>query len=320
MIPLEWIHQAAERISPHIHTTPVTFDSSKEIYIKWENHQVTGSFKIRGALNKVLNLKDWELERGLVTASAGNHGQGLAMAGKLVGARVRIFCSEHAIPAKLEAMRALGAEVNLVKGGYGEAEQTGISYSEKEGSTWVSPYNDDQVIAGQGTIGLEILEQLPNETLASWVVPTGGGGLISGIGTAVKMNSSSSRVIAVQAEASPFFHALYQYGSQEGVQDLPTLADGLSGPVEHGSLTIPMVKRLVDRFVLVSEAEIAQAIAYAWRSYGERIEGSAAASLAAVLFEKVQDRPAVVIISGGNIQPEVHARILGSDYPSSLSS
>src|SRR3990172_4839021 len=116
MIPLEWINQAAERIAPHIRHTPVTYDPANEIYIKWENRQVTGSFKIRGALNKVLILQDWELERGLVTASAGNHGQGLALAGKLAGAPVKIFCSEHAVPAKIEAMRAMGAEVNLVEG------------------------------------------------------------------------------------------------------------------------------------------------------------------------------------------------------------
>ena len=314
MIPLEWINQAAERIAPHIRHTPVTYDPANESYIKWENRQVTGSFKIRGALNKVLILQDWELERGLVTASAGNHGQGLALAGKLADAPVKIFSSEHAVPAKIEVMRAMGAEVNLVEGGYGEAEQAGLSYVQREGGTWVSPYNDGQVIAGQGTLGLEMLEELPNLFEASWIVPTGGGGLISGIGTALKQKQPSCKLIAVQAQASPFFHSLYHRGIQVGVDDLPTLADGLSGPVEHNSITIPLVRRLVDDFVLVSEEEISRAIAYAWHKHSERIEGSAAAGLAAVLYGKVSARPAVVVVTGGNIQPQVHARIVGEDY------
>jgi threonine dehydratase len=311
MIPIEWISQAAERIAPHIIHTPLTYDPKKELYIKWENRQVTGSFKFRGALNKVLNLKRWELDRGLVTASAGNHGQGLSLAGKLVGAPVKVFCSEQAVPAKVNAMRALDAEVILVEGGYGEAERAGLSYTNREGGTWVSAYNDGQVIAGQGTISWEILEERADLVESRWVVPVGGGGLISGIGTALKQRGQKSRLIAVQAFASPFFHALYYRGSQESVEDLPTLADGLAGPVEQDSLTIPIVSNLVDEFVLVGEEEIAQAISYAWDEYGERIEGSAAASLAAVLFGKVLERPAVVIISGGNIQPEVHARIVG---------
>jgi threonine dehydratase len=310
MIPLEWINQASDRIARHIHHTPFTYDTSNEIFIKWENRQITGSFKIRGALNKVLTLQDWELERGLVTASAGNHGQGLALAGKLAGAPVKIFCSAQAVPAKVKAMRDLGAEVILVEGGYGEAEQAGLSFAGREGSTWVSPYNDGQVIAGQGTLGLELLAELPDLVDANWIVPTGGGGLISGVGAALKQKEPSSKLVAVQAQASPFFHSLYHRGSQEGVKDYPTLADGLAGPVERGSLTIPMVSRLVDDFVLVSEEEIAQAIAYAWHQHGERIEGSAAASLAAVMSNKVSSRPAVVVITGGNIQPEVHAGVV----------
>lgn len=311
MIPFEWINQASERIAPHIHHTPLTYDPENEIYIKWENRQVTGSFKIRGALNKVLSLRDWELRRGLVTASAGNHGQGLALAGRLAGAPVKIFCSLNAVPAKVEAMRELGAEVILVEGGYGEAEQAGLSYADREGGTWVSAYNDGQVIAGQGTLGLEIMAELPDLVEATWIVPTGGGGLISGIGSAVKQKIPSSRLVAVQAQDSPFFYALYHRGSQEGIEDQPTLADGLAGPVERNSITIPMVRRLVADFVLVSEAEIRRAISYAWHRHGERIEGSAAASLAAVLSGKVPGRPAIVVITGGNIQPEVHARIVG---------
>jgi threonine dehydratase len=327
MIPYEWLEQAAARIAPHIHKTPLSYDTERGLYLKWENRQVTGSFKIRGALNKILSLQGWERERGLVAASAGNHGQGVALAGRLVGAKVIVFASDHAVPAKVEAMRSLGAEVRLARGGYGEAEQAGLEYARSHGATWVSPYNDGQVIAGQGTLGLEILEELPAGIRATWLVPAGGGGLISGVGAALfaarsathpgplpegeRVGPNIHRLLGVQSEASPFLDAIFHTGTQEGVVELPSLADGLAGPVEAGSLTIPLARRYADDFVLVSEAEIAEAIAFAWKHYGERIEGSAATALAAALTGKVPARPAVVIISGGNIQKEVHEGIVG---------
>jgi threonine dehydratase len=160
MIPYEWLEQADSRIAPYIQRTPLTHDAARGLYIKWENRQVTGSFKARGAFNKVLLLEDWEREVGLVAASAGNHGQGLALAGKKVRAAVEVFVSEGAVPAKLEAMRALGALIHTVPGGYGEAEAAGKAYAAEQQKTWVSPYNDGQVIAGQGTVGLEILRAL----------------------------------------------------------------------------------------------------------------------------------------------------------------
>jgi len=163
MIPYEWLEQADSRITPFIQRTPLTHDAARNLYIKWENRQVTGSFKARGAFNKVLLLEDWEREVGLVAASAGNHGQGLALAGQKVGAAVEIFVSENAVAAKVEAMRALGAVIHTIPGGYGEAEAVGKAHAEEQQKTWVSPYNDGQVIAGQGTLGLEILRALtPN--------------------------------------------------------------------------------------------------------------------------------------------------------------
>jgi threonine dehydratase len=309
MMPREWLMQAADRIAPYIHHTPVTYDPQSEVYFKWENRQVTGSFKARGALNKILSLQAWECERGLVAASAGNHGQGVAFAGQLVSAPVVIFCSNQAVLAKVQAMQTLGAEVRLVPGGYGEAEQAGREYADINGATWISPYNDGQVIAGQGTLGLELLQDLPDLASAVWIVPTGGGGLVSGIGIALDQQPTATRIVAVQPKASPFFHALFYDRPQQGVVDLPTLADGLAGPVEQNSLTIPLVRRFVNEFVLVDEIEIVQAIAYAWHKYGEVIEGSAAAGLAAILSGKISTRPAVAIITGGNIQPEVHTRI-----------
>ena len=310
MIPYEWLEQADSRIAPYIQRTPLTHDTARGLYIKWENRQVTGSFKARGAFNKVLLLEDWEREVGLVAASAGNHGQGIALAGQKVGAAVEVYVSEHAVPAKVKAMHALGAVIHTVPGGYGEAEAAGKAYAEDQKKTWVSPYNDGQVIAGQGTVGLEIYRELLVET-ATWLVPVGGGGLLTGIGASIREQAVRPSLIGVQAEASAFMHSLFYKGTQEGTPDLPSLADGLAGEVEHGSVTIPMVKQLADEIVLVNEDEIAYAIAFAWYVYGEKLEGAGAVGLAAVLSGMVEDRPVVVVVSGGNVQPEVHAEVVG---------
>ena len=309
MIPYEWLEQAESRISPYIQTTPLTYDAARNLYIKWENRQVTGSFKARGAFNKVLMLEDWEREVGLVAASAGNHGQGLALAGREVDAKVEVFVSEHAVPAKVEAMRALGATIHVVSGGYPEAETAGKAYAQEHDKTWVSPYNDGQIIAGQGTVGLELSRELSDDTSA-WLVPVSGGGLLAGIGSSLQKQAQRPRLIGVQAEIAPFMYSLFYKGTQDGIPDLPSLADGLLGEVEHGSVTIPMVKQLVDEIVLVGEDEIARAIAFAWYVHGEKIEGAGAVGLAAVLFGGVKASPIVVVVSGGNLEPEVHAEII----------
>jgi threonine dehydratase len=322
MIPYSWLVEAAARLAAHIIETPLEYDLEHDLYLKWENHQLTGSFKGRGAFNKILTLQPWELQRGLVAASAGNHGQGVALAGRQVGAPVIVFASEHAVPAKVAAMRQLGADVRLVPGGYGEAEKAGLAFAAESEATWISAYNDGQIIAGQGTLGLEILNQLaqsptPPERGLTWIIPIGGGGLCAGIACALYgrdlLKPGPHRLVAVQSEASPFFHAIYHQGDQAGQVELASLADGLAGPVEEKSVTIPILRRYLDDFVLVDEADIQEAIRYAWQRYGERIEGSAAASLAAVLTGVVTQRPALVVITGGNIQPEMHQQICDTD-------
>lgn len=312
MIPYEWLEQASKRIAPYINKTHLTFDPQNNLYLKWENHQVTGSFKVRGALNKILSLQNWELERGLVTASAGNHGQGVALAAGMKHAPVKVFVSDHAVPNKIQAMRELGAEIIFIPGGYAEAERAGISFAKTTGATWVSPYNDGMVIAGQGTIGLEVLTDLPDPSHVIWLVPAGGGGLVSGIGSALQRLNSRPRLVAVQSEASPFLHAIYYHGTQEGAVELPSLADGLAGPIEAGSVTIPMVMNYVNDVILVSEDEIRKAIKYAWNVYHECLEGSAAVTLAAVLSGHIAERPALVVLTGGNINPAEHAQILNN--------
>jgi threonine dehydratase len=310
LIPLQWIEQAADRIAPYIKHTPLTYDPELNILIKWENHQVTGSFKVRGALNKVLGLQQWERDAGLVTASAGNHGQGVALAASLFDIPVIAFASDHAVPDKIRAMQQLGAEVKQVAGGYAEAEAAGILYAQQSGFTWISPYNDGQIIAGQGTIALELLQDLAQNSTLNWVVPAGGGGLVCGIGAVLSHRQPRPLLTAVQSEASPFLYEIFHRGSQDGVIELESLADGLAGPVEAGSVTIPMVKHYVDEFVLVSENDIARAIAYAWHHYHERIEGSAAVTLAAILTCQIVDRPAVLVVTGGNIQEQVHTQLI----------
>jgi len=327
VIPFEWLEQAEARIAPHILHTPLTYDPERELFLKWENHQVTGSFKPRGAINKVLSLEDWERKAGLVASSAGNHGQGVALAGGLTGAPVEVFVSNHAVPAKVEAMKSLGAQVHFVEGGYGEAEAAGRRYAEREQKVFISPYNDGQVIAGQGTMGLEILRSLANDDpkdatgqgsttnakglpIANWIVPIGGGGLISAFGTLFTQLNPRPKLIGVQAAASPFTHSLFHRHTQTGMEDLPTLADGLSGAVEEHSVTIPMIEKFVDDFMIVSEDEIARAMVFAWQVYHEKIEGSGAVGLAAILAGKVNEKPSVVVITGGNVQPEVHEKLI----------
>ncbi|GAB4401153.1 MAG: hydroxyectoine utilization dehydratase EutB [Anaerolineales bacterium] len=310
MIPIEWLDEAAQRIAPHITHTPLFYDGEHDFFIKWESYQVTGSFKARGALNKVLALQDWERDMGLVTASAGNHGQGVALAGELTGCKVTVFVPHDATPRKIDAMRTRGAVVHLVEGGYAQAESAGRAFADQHAATWVSAYNDGLVIAGQGTVGLETLAELPPLANSSWVVPTGGGGLLSGIGAGLTARAPGSRLVGVQPQNSPFFYELWHGRSQAHIRETPTLAEGLAGAIEETALTIPLARQLAHDMVLVTEAELAAAVRFAWQRYGEPIEPSGAAGLAAVLSGKVLQRPAVVVVTGGNIQPELHAQLV----------
>jgi threonine dehydratase len=250
-------------------------DAELNISFKWENKQVTNSFKCRGAFNKILSQQPWELAGGIVTASAGNHGQGVALACNLTHTKATVFVSDHAVPAKVEGMRSMGIEIRQVIGGYALAEEAAIRYAEEHKITWISPYNDGQVIAGQGTIGLELCDQLTLDRDTSILVPLGGGGLLAGIGAAMEKRTCQARLVGVCAAASAFMHSLYHHGHQNGVADLPTLADGLSGAVEKDAITIPMVRKYADDVIMVNEEEIGQAIAFAWYRYQQIVEAQA---------------------------------------------
>jgi threonine dehydratase len=311
MIPAEWLIHAQSVLAEWTVHTPVTFDPKLQAYFKWENQQLTGSFKLRGAMNKIATLLPWERELGLVTASAGNHGQGVAYAAREMGAKAVIFAGEAAAPVKVEAMRNLGAEVRLIPGGYTEAEAAGLKFAQESGHTWVSPYNDGRVIAGQSTIGLELADQIQPFEVKTVVVPVGGGGLISGVALALRARNIKTRILGVQSEATAVMHAIFNKHNQDSVTEWESLADGLSGKIEANSITIPLVQQVVDDIILVNEDDIASAIIYSWQNYGQMIEGSAAVTLAALLTGKVPNLPAALVISGGNIQPEIHQALIG---------
>ncbi len=308
MIPVAEIKAARERIAPHLRRTPLTFDPALRLWLKWESQQVTGSFKPRGALNKVLALQEGELRAGLVACSAGNHGQGVALAGRVLGARVTVFVSEKASPLKIEKMRALGAEVIPVHGGYAEAEAAALDDASTSGRIFVSPYNDRHVMAGGGTLALELLEEVTARVV---IIPAGGGGLLAGMGSALKQRDPTIRVIAVQSAASPFLYQAFHGGDPEAVVEEPSLADGLAGALEPGSETIPIMREVADDFMLVTEEEIARAIAYTYRAHGQVIEGAAAVSLAAVAAGRIEPiEPTVAMVTGGNIDPDRHQALV----------
>lgn len=323
-VTLADIQAARKRIAPHVVLTPTICDGTlgrqlgAEVWFKWENRQTTGAFKLRGALNKILSLTPGdalggacpEPSRRVLAASSGNHGQGVAYAAQLLDMRSLVYVPDDTPHKKLRGMAQLGAEVVTVPGGYGAAEETALHVARAFDGIWVSAYNDPAIIAGAGTLALEWLEQVP--ALDLLLVPTGGGGLLSGVGLAAKALKPDICVVGVQAAASAALHADFHGGDMDAVSHLPTLADGLAGPVEPGSVTVPLVRQVTDQMLLVSEVEIEQAMAYAYRVHGEVIEGAGAVGLAALLAGKLacEQRIVGVLVSGGNVDPERHVEIL----------
>ena len=300
-IDLERIREARRRIEGLVTSTPLA--KAGRLRLKCENHQPTGSFQVRGALNKILGASPRELAPGVVAASAGNHGLGVAFACKLRGTRATIVVPRHAVGAKVAGIIALGAEIVRADGGYAEAELEGQNLAHSRGAFWVSPYNDPDVIAGQGTIGLEIVSQLELPLAGRRItiyVPVSGGGLISGIGLAVKGLAAGGRIVGGQTEGAPYIHTFLTGGDIDKVVETPTIADGLAGPVEHGSITLELIKTVVDDTQLVDEASIREALRWVRRETGEWVEPSAAVGVAAALRQD-PGQEAVVILSGGNI-------------------
>jgi threonine dehydratase len=317
MITLDDIQTARERIAPHIVQTPTSHDEvlgrrlDADVWFKWENRQTTGSFKLRGALNKLFSLPSEPVPGSVVAASAGNHGLGVAYAARLRSLHATIYVPDDAPHKKLRGMAQLGAEVITVAGGYGAAEAAGLAAAQASDAVWISAYNDPAIIAGAGAVALEWLEQA--QALDLLLVPVGGGGLIAGVGVAARALKPATRLVGVQAAASAALHAAFHGHDMDAVVHRPTLADGLAGPVEAGAITVPLIRQTADEMLLVSEAEIERAMAYAHRVHGQVIEGSGAVGLAALLAGKVACAGRVVglLVSGGNVDPERLAEILG---------
>ena len=280
-----------------------------EIYLKPENLQVTGSFKVRGAYYKISLLSEEEKERGVIACSAGNHAQGIALSATKLGIKSVICMPEGAPISKVEATRNYGAEVVLVPGVYDDAAREAERLSKEHGYTFAHPFNDPYVIAGQGTIGLEILEQLPE--VEQVVVPIGGGGLISGVAFAIKQLKPSCKVIGVQAGVVASMYASRQAGKVTTVPDAATLADGIH-VLTPGSLTFEMCQKYVDEIVTVSEDEIASAILALMEGQKTVAEGAGAVPVAAVMFGKVDtsEKKTVCVVSGGNVDVTTLSRII----------
>ena len=309
-VTLKMIQEAREALKGIAEVTPIVTSTrlGKNLFIKSENLQKTGSFKIRGAYNKIRMLSPEEAKRGVIACSAGNHAQGVALSATRLGIRSVICMPERAPILKVEATRGYGAEVVLVPGIYDDAAREAKRLADEEGFTFAHPFNDPYVIAGQGTIGLEILEQVPD--VEQIVVPIGGGGLISGVAAAVKSMRPNVKVIGVQAATVPSMFVSLRSGEITTVRDGATIADGIH-VLTPGDLTFRMVKDYVDDIVTVSEDEIAAAIVALLEGPKTVAEGAGATSVAAYLFNRVDTSlNTVALVSGGNVDITTLSRII----------
>lgn len=316
MISLDDVGAAAERLGGRVHRTPVfsstTLGSSTgaTVWLKAELFQRTGSFKVRGALHKVDSLTDAERTRGVISISAGNHAQAIAYACAQSQIDCLVLMWRSASELKVAATRGYGAEVDLGSADPDEAYDRLHEIIDRTGRALAHPFDDPVVMAGQGTVGLEICEQVPG--VDTVVVAASGGGLLSGVATAVKGLHPDSRIIAVQAEASPSLVEATAAGGSVRFTQRPSIADALTAPY-FGQSCFEVASRLVDEVVLVSDVEIADAMRFLYGRAKLACEPAAAAPIAALLQARldVAGRNVVAVVSGGNVLPEVAASILG---------
>jgi threonine dehydratase len=314
-VTLGMIEAARERIGDAIHRSPCQLSHylsehiGLPIFLKLENLQRTGSFKERGALNKLLTLTDEERRRGVIAASAGNHAQGVAFHATRLGIRSQIVMPQATPLVKVVSTRGFGAEVVLHGANYDEACEEALARCLEQGLTFIHPFDDPVVIAGQGTIGLELLEQIPD--LEAVVAPIGGGGLIAGIACALKERNSKIRVIGVEPEKLPSMLRAREAGTPITLAPQATIADGIAVR-RAGDLTLPLVSRYVDEIVTVDDEEIASAILMLLEQEKTLAEGAGAAALAALLQAKtnLRQRRTAVLVCGGNIDVTLLAKII----------
>ena len=313
MITLGKVKDAAKVLEQIIRKTDMIYAQNimdnSNIYLKTENLQVTGSFKVRGASYKIANLPAKEKEKGVIACSAGNHAQGVALASQKSGIKATIFIPATAPLSKVEATKKLGAEIKLIDGVYDDAYNAAIKYQKETNGTFVHPFDDADVIAGQGTIGLEILEQLPD--VEAVIVPIGGGGLIAGVAYAIKQLKPDCKVYGVQSQGAG---SMYQSFINKKVLELPTVntfADG-TAVKRPGDLTFELCQKYVDDIITVTDDEIASAILALMEKQKVVAEGAGALSVAAAMFNKlpIKGKKTVCIVSGGNIDVNIISRVI----------
>ena len=313
MITLDKVKDAANVLKSIIRETDMIYAQNimdnSNIYLKTENLQVTGSFKVRGASYKIVNLPNEEKEKGVIACSAGNHAQGVALASQKSGIKATIFIPATAPLSKVEATKKLGAEIKLIDGVYDDAYKAAVEYQKETNGTFVHPFDDVDVIAGQGTIGLEILEQLPD--VEAVIVPIGGGGLIAGVAYAIKQLKPDCKVYGVQSQGAG---SMYQSFINKKVLELPTVntfADG-TAVKRPGDLTFELCQKYVDDIITVTDDEIASAILALMEKQKVVAEGAGALSVAAAMFNKlpIKGKKTVCVVSGGNIDVNIISRVI----------
>ena len=304
-VTVEMIHEAANLLKGIINKTDLQYSHTysqwfgQKVFLKPENLQRTGSYKIRGAYNKLRTLNEEERSRGVMTASAGNHAQGLALAARMTGIKATVFMPKTAPITKMEATRGYGAEIVSIGDNFDETTAEALKWQKESNALFISPFNDDYIIAGQGTIGLEILEDCPD--VKTIIVPIGGGGVISGISLAVKSLKPEVKIIGVQASGSPAYYNSFHKGMLSPVKSSDTIADGINikEPVER---TFNIIKNYVDDVITVDDEEISEAMLYLLERSKLVVEPSGAVAMAALINGRIKSSgDTVVLLSGGNV-------------------
>lgn len=320
-VSLEDIRAAARRIAGRVTTTPMVQSASLgelagvPVHLKLEHHQTTGSFKLRGATNAVLSLSPAQRLRGVVAASTGNHGRALAYAAKAEGA-VATICMSRLVPEnKVSEIRRLGADVRIVGVSQDEAQQEVDRLVREEGLVMVPPFDHPDVVAGQGTLGLEIIDDLPEA--ASVLVPLSGGGLAAGVAAAVKAISPTTKVIGLTMEKGAAMKTSLDAGQPVQVEEVASLADSLGGGIGlDNRVTFAMCRELLDDVILLTETEIAAGMRHVYACERQVVEGAGAVGIAALLAGKIRGGgPIVAILSGANVDMGQHLRVINGTQP-----
>ncbi|AEH47740.1 threonine ammonia-lyase [Parageobacillus thermoglucosidasius] len=315
MLTLSDVLEAREKMKKVVHQTPLEYSqtftnlSGNEVYMKLENLQKTGSFKVRGSFNKIMTLSEAERKRGVIAASAGNHAQGVAYSSGMIGIPCTIVMPKGAPLSKVEATKGYGAEVILHGDVFDDSLEYALELQRQRGMTFVHPFDDLAVMAGQGTIGLEIIEQFPEADVV--ICPVGGGGLLAGVAFTLKQLKPSIEVYGVESSACPGMTAALRHKKPVVIASSDTIADGIAVK-KPGNITYQYIEKYVDGVVCVEEAEISRTMLYLLERNKLLVEGSAACPLAALLYQKLPftEKKVVAILSGGNVDVTLISRII----------